>query len=426
MTSLNRFGQRHWLGGACLMCAGALLLASSAGAQMPWTVTPGAPAPAKPPAASAPETANQAPSWKIAPPGLQANSSPSAAIQPVTPAWAIEAPGLPVTGNALNWQASADRSVTALAQGGDGALWIATEDAGVWRYNVATQSWKQFTAKDGLADNNAYALAIDKAGRVWAGTLNHGVSVWNGSAWKNYGVLDGPLGERVFDIAVCPTDGDVWIATNVGLTRYSMKSDGWSYLTRADGLPSDQIEAIAFDAAGNIVLGTQCDGVALASAASGYKNWRALSGPDKMPLTPTGAGLPSSLINDVLVSRDGTVYAATTTGLAWSRDGGTNWRYVRGQDYAAKVQGLHGGAPAGWKPEAGALLAEDYVSALAQDAAGRLLVGHWRAGNEVLELNGTTGAPTSVFVRQKSGFVKAILPLPGGRALIARYNDGIG
>ncbi len=338
-------------------------------------------------------------------------------------------PSLP-PGRALGWQPGRQRCVTALTQQGGGIVWVATEDSGVWRYDPAAPAlkrWRQFTAQDGLGDNSAYALAVDKAGRVWAGTLNHGVSVWNGEEWKNYGVLDGPLGERVFDIAVCPTDGDVWIATNAGLTRYSMKGDSWSYVTRADGLPSDQIEAIAFDKSGNIVLGTQCDGVALAQAADGYKTWRVVQGPQQMPLTATGEGLPSNLINDVLVARDGTIYAATTTGLAWSSDGGAKWAYVRGEDYAAKVQGLYGGAPAGWKEQAGAVLAEDYVSCLAEDEAGRLWVGHWKEGSEMLQMqSGPAGLGVKeVFYRRESGFVKAMLPRAQGALLLARYDEGL-
>ena len=334
-------------------------------------------------------------------------------------------------GNALGWTPGPQRCITALTQQSDGTLWVATEDSGVWRYDPAVAQWKdrwtQFTAKDGLADESAYALAVDQKGRVWAGTLNHGVSVWNGREWKNYGVLDGPLGERIFDIAVCPTDGDVWIATNAGLTRYSQQKDSWSYLTRAHGLPSDQVQAITFDKSGNIILGTQCDGVALSQAADGYKNWRVVPGPEKMPLTATGAGLPTSLINDVLVARDGTIYAATTTGLAWSSDGGAKWAYVRGQDYADKVKSLYGGAPAGWKEGTGAVLAEDYVSCLAQDEAGRLWIGHWKDGSEMVQMqNGPDGLGIKeVSYRKKSGFVKAMLPRDEGALLLARYDQGL-
>ena len=348
-------------------------------------------------------------------------------------------------GTYAGWEPSAERAVTALACQNNGSLWVATEDSGVWRYDAGAATplvlagaskntapagkWTQFTAKDGLGDNNVYALATDKQGRMWAGTLNHGVSVWNGKEWKNYGVLEGPLGERVFDIAVCPTDGDVWIATNAGLTRYSIAKDNWSHLTRADGLPSDQIQAIAFDKDGNIILGTQCDGVALSQASDGYKKWRLVQGPQQMPLTATGQGLPGNLINDVLVADDGTYYAATSTGLSWSRDKGANWTYVRGQDYAAKVAGLPAGAPAAWmeakKP--GLLLAEDYVTSLAQDAAGRLWVGHWMKGSEVLEMQGgASGGIQDVVAQEKSGFVKAILPVGNLRPLLARYDEGLG
>ena len=335
-------------------------------------------------------------------------------------------------GTALGWNPGQQRCVTALAQQPNGMLWVATEDSGVWRYDPAVAQskgrWTQFTAKDGLADESAYALAVDGKGRVWAGTLNHGVSVWSGKEWKNYGVLDGPLGERVFDIAVCPTDGDVWIATNAGLTRYSQQKDSWSYVTRADGLPSDQVQAIAFDKSGNIILGTQCHGVALSQAADDYKKWRVVQGPEKMPLTATGKGLPSNLINDVLVARDGVIYAATTTGLAWSSDKGKEWFYVRGQNYAEKVRGLYDGAPVGWKEGLGAILAEDYVSCLAENQEGDLWIGHWEAGNEMVQMQKTPVGLSikEVSYRKQSGFVKAMLQRNNGALLLAIYNEGLG
>jgi ligand-binding sensor domain-containing protein len=54
--------------------------------------------------------------------------------------------------------------------------------------------------------------------------LNTGVSVFNGKDWKNYDVVDGPIGERIFDIKICPKDSDVWIATSAGISRYKIYS----------------------------------------------------------------------------------------------------------------------------------------------------------------------------------------------------------
>ena len=182
--------------------------------------------------------------------------------------------------------------VMALARDGMDNLWVGTEGNGVWRYapNVSTNGqWTHYSQKsgvgnhltpalspasggegDGLGDDYAYSVAVDKQGRIWVGHLNHGVSVYNGTSWRNYDVPHGPIGERVFKIAVCPTDGDVWIGTSAGLTRYEVSKDEWKHYTRnAEGrmqnaemgnqlpqlptsnsyLPSDQISAIAFDKA---------------------------------------------------------------------------------------------------------------------------------------------------------------------------------
>jgi hypothetical protein len=354
--------------------------------------------------------------------------------------------------------------ITATCADTDGNYWIGTEDQGIFLYvpggafvaplsadvqgplsvltplpskvassrsATTTSPYRQFTVADGLGDNNAYALACDRLGRIWVGHLNHGVSVYNGKKWQNYNIiaglardgqpnsdpqpsLAGPNGARVFAIATCPTDGDIWIATEVGLSRYSLSNDVWVYYTRAEGLPSDQASSLAFNKQGDIFVGTQCDGIAIARAIDNYKTWTVTPGPEKMPITPTGTGLPSALINCLLVTEGSsgeshkalpsgsvviahpppsalpeTIYAGTTTGLAWSTDNGITWSYIRGRDYADKVNGLYGGPPKGWTSPAkdvqSALLAEDYITCLSEDAQSRIFVGHRERGYEILD-----------------------------------------
>ena len=163
--------------------------------------------------------------------------------------------------------------VTALARDEAGNVWVGTEEHGGWRCNpslAADAQWSQFTTTDGLGDDYAYSLAVDKQSRIWVGHLSHGVSVFDGTNWKNYDVPNGPIGERIFKIAVCPVDGDVWLGTSAGLTRYSASQDEWRHYTRANGLPANQVDAIAFDAKGNIFIGTQCDGIAMSRRESGF------------------------------------------------------------------------------------------------------------------------------------------------------------
>ena len=154
--------------------------------------------------------------------------------------------------------------VSLIPDGGGNGAWVGTEDHGVYHYDgnaEADKQWKQYKNEPG--DPNGYALALDKQGRLWVGTLNHGVSVFNGETWKTYDVIDGPLGERIFDIQVCSVDGDVWIASSGGITRYRTKTDSWKHYTRACGLPEDQASSLAFLRNGDLIIGTQCHGLVL-------------------------------------------------------------------------------------------------------------------------------------------------------------------
>jgi hypothetical protein len=320
--------------------------------------------------------------------------------------------------------------IVALAQDLQGNIWVGAEDKGVFRFDG--KEWTQFNSKNGLGDDNAYAIACDKLGRVWVGTLNKGVSVYNGEKWKNYDVLDGPIGERIFAISTCPTDGDVWMATSAGLTRYSLKGDAWSYYTRADGLPEDQANAIAFDQQGNIYVGTQCHGITMAKAVEDYKKWTVASGPAQLPMTPTGIGLPTSLINGLVVAREGTVYAATNAGLAWSKDKGKTWQYMRGRDYAAKVKGRWGGAAAGWREASkqvmDTLLPEDYVTCIAEDDGGLMWLGFRQLG--YVALDPKTNKHLCEGSKKADGlpddYVFAILPTGDFRPWAATYGGGVG
>ncbi len=307
---------------------------------------------------------------------------------------------------ALGWDhATQGGFLTSVTMDAQNAVWVGTEGKGVWRYDPHEKKWGQFTTKDGLGDDDIYALAVDKLGRVWAGHLNHGVSVWNGKKWKNYGVVDGPLGSRVFSIVTCPTDGDVWIATDCGAARYSIANDDWDYFTQASGLPSNQIQAIAFNTKGDIFLGTQCDGIVMANAADKYQKWIKAPGLSQMPDAPAGAGLVSNFINGLIVwapskavpgaANTGLLIAATPLGLSISSDNGDHFNFIRGQDWQQNFYGQYvvhaspdanaaGGRNAQMvNPPRANLLAEDWINCVQfEKETGRLWVGYRNKGLE--------------------------------------------
>lgn len=309
--------------------------------------------------------------------------------------------------------------VVSLARDARGAIWAGTEDHGVSRF--ASGQWTSFGAADGLGDDDVYAVTGDRLGRVWVGHLNHGVSVWNGQTWRNYGVGQGPLGERVFDLATSPVDGDVWIAHNAGLTRYSVQNDNWTQFAEGNGFPAHEISALAFDSAGKLYVGTQHQGVTVGSPTDNFASWTAHKGATQTPNVPSGEGLPSNCINDILVAGDNTVYAATDTGLATSKDGGEHWTFIRGRDWKAKA-GADAPADAE-EPEE--LLGEDYVTCLAQDARGLLWIGYRRGGYEARRpLEGLIPFYSPDNATPDFPYVSAILPLDDGSVTLGYYNQG--
>ncbi|MDA8376995.1 MAG: hypothetical protein M0Z50_08045 [Planctomycetia bacterium] len=283
---------------------------------------------------------------------------------------------LPITG----------KFVMALCRDKAGNIWIATEDHGVYRYDpaaLAGQQVEQFTKQNTrgqLGNNNLYALACDDHGRIWAGTLNRGVSVWNGQRWQDYGIVEnpkdhvwaGPLGNHIFALKFDKYIDQVWIGTDAGIAIYQCSSHAsappgqpaginpaarqyvtgnlspvtfkpgtWHYITQADGLPQNP-DCVAFNPNGTVYVGTQCDGVAIgipitnshiaAGSAGGGPSqddpamrtpysapysWRVVTGPWKMPLTATGKGLPGDLVNAILFEPNGTLIAGTDEGIAF-------------------------------------------------------------------------------------------------------------
>lgn len=312
--------------------------------------------------------------------------------------------------------------------------------------------WYHFDRSNspGLASNFITAICVDGDGRLWAGTDRHGVCVYNGRHWKHYSILNGPLGCHVYAIAYDRNADQVWIATENGLSIYQCGPSGtiatksappsrpmprypshtWHYITAINGLPPNP-DSMAFSRRGIAYVGTLCSGLVIGrpvmhvSGPPGAMfarrklefHWRIIHGPWHMPITATGRGLPSNLINCVLVGRNRQhIYVGTDLGLAISTDGGESFHYVRGSDYAAKVMGLWH-PPVGYHPPSKAflnkLLPGDHITTLAQDTQGNIWIGTWRNGYAVL--NTRTGrmikSEDEPELSKQDGYINRLCPL---------------
>ena len=98
--------------------------------------------------------------------------------------------------------------------------------------------WHNFTTKDGLPSDKAYAIKID-GDRVWAGT-HDGLALYENGEWRTYTTEDGLAHNGVVSVDVSEITGDVWVGTLGGLSRLSEgKFETFNQFN--SGLPNDLV-----------------------------------------------------------------------------------------------------------------------------------------------------------------------------------------
>lgn len=347
---------------------------------------------------------------------------------------------------------------TSLAVGNAGNFWIGTESAGPWHCVIQSAGVKlvplklRNVSRRGLPlPVNVYAAGVDRQGRVWLGSLRHGVCVLSGARARLYTSIpglgpdgrsiSGPLGNRIFAIAVSPVDGSVWIGTDCGLSRWEPHRRRWVYYTAADGLPAGAVSAIAFAPDGSLYVGFQTAGLAVGSSDNHYKTWRRIGGPRHIPITATGRGLPCPYVNAITIailplgrlSPPYVVYVGTDDGLAIGTHRGRQWRFIRGINYLLKDRYMYPPAkrpPPALRPPAQDLMSSDYVTALADEPDGTIWIGHRKTGVDILApaasggRNHLDGTFTRVAILNHD-FISAIATVPDAGTLVGVYGSGV-
>ena len=186
-------------------------------------------------------------------------------------------------------------AVRSIAEGPDGALWIGTYGAGVWRRRDGR--WQGFSQRDGLASDNVRAVLVDRAGRPWAATLA-GLSVLEDGRWRSYHVADGLPSDSLIGLAEGP-DGSLWMGTDGrGLARFH---DGrFQVFGTRDGLPSELILSLRFDADGRLWVGT-----------NGGLAW---GREGRFVSVGSASGLPSDAVTQVTEDGQGHLWLGTSRG----------------------------------------------------------------------------------------------------------------
>lgn len=134
--------------------------------------------------------------------------------------------------------------VTALAAAPDGKLWVGTGDAGVCLFDPATGKTVGYGVADGLSPGEVTSIALF-GGKVYVGTAA-GLSVFDGTKWSRIPRV-GQVTMRNVRLAASPDGKELW-ACSVYLAGGTVRFDGreWKFMGgEGRGLFND-IQAFAF------------------------------------------------------------------------------------------------------------------------------------------------------------------------------------
>jgi signal transduction histidine kinase/ligand-binding sensor domain-containing protein len=136
-----------------------------------------------------------------------------------------------------------------------GGVVVGRQRGGISRIRAASDAFptETLTEREGLAQNQVFAVHRTRDGAIWAGTLSRGASRLKDGAATTFTTADG-LASNTIAAVLEVSDGAVWFATPNGA---SVKTPaGWRRYGTADGLPSNDVNTLFEDSAGTLWLGT--------------------------------------------------------------------------------------------------------------------------------------------------------------------------
>lgn len=323
-----------------------------------------------------------------------------------------------------------------------GAIWVAPENDHLYCLEPDQSyagPWRSLKYSPGIPDTlNFTCLAEDQQGRIWVGTDNQGVAVFNGESWQVHDWKNTLPGNHVTAFAISPKTGEIAMATSDGLAIYHPATDQWLTRTRSHGLVENQIASLAFDATGNLWIAYFCGGISWGHRASSYSQWKTIQAPwiwseipyARQPLESSGKGLPSNLCNSVLSGMNGSILVGTCSGLSYKKKN-RSWEFLRGRDYLDKNKGLFSAAKLPKKilekkSSQEGLLPEDFITTLHETQQG-YWCGFRRQGAALLDRETLRVRAHQVPDGNKlsNPWVTSIASLPDGTVLCGTYGNGI-
>jgi signal transduction histidine kinase/ligand-binding sensor domain-containing protein len=176
----------------------------------------------------------------------------------------------------------------------DGALWVGTEGAGLYRWQPG--GWTNFFTDQGIRNPYIWSLVADSAGRIWAGS-------WGGGLYRQkddgFNIPTGLENLQLPMPALLFLRDALWIGTPAGVLCY--KNGKLERFSGIAGKPFGDVRAIAQDKSGAMWFGTAGSGL----VSLGDGSFRRFKKAD---------GLSSDFIECLHFAEDGALWIGTFGG----------------------------------------------------------------------------------------------------------------
>ena len=340
-----------------------------------------------------------------------------------------------------------NRSITALAQDTRGLIWIGTQE-GLIRYDG--YRFRKFAHKAGdpssLVGNYVFSLTASADGRLWVGTFNDGISVFDPATerfenFRHDKDLPDSLSSGEVSAMASDAQGGMWIATGRGLDYLASGSKRFTHF-RHDNNPhsllSHKINSLLWDRLGHLWVGSR-DGLqrlsrnrtkfeTIITGKSVQTLFQAPDGKIWLGTRDHGAAwldsahqpqwLPLAQLSHPWIAS----IAQPNPNQIWLASLGGGIIIVSAKDGSVLQTLRHDPALSG-------SLALDLIKPMLRDRAGWLWVGTWGAGLQRVSANQSVISLVRHSVSRPRGLshpdVSCILELDDGKLLIGTVGNGI-
>jgi signal transduction histidine kinase/ligand-binding sensor domain-containing protein len=146
------------------------------------------------------------------------------------------------------------RPVLSVLPAPDGALWVGTEGAGLYR--LQNGAWTNFDEPQGIRNSYIWSLASDSSGKIWAGTWGGGLFMQADDSFHFAPGIENVLAPMP---ALLSLHDELWIGTTEGAIRYrDGKAERFNEIA---GQPFGDLRAIGRDKSGALWFGTAGKGL---------------------------------------------------------------------------------------------------------------------------------------------------------------------